>query len=166
MERGLRHAKYGRFSRKPYIDMIIPTLVYPSMAPPGKHVISSASSITLRTSSRRSWGLLRPSRAFGRLRSSIRCGVLPEHPRRILHRNVQTPLDMSAPPASPRATSSRASLSLEQLFFKRPGAGLLALQTPIRDLWLCGSATHPAADHGRKWPVAAWVLRARGRKAA
>src|SRR6185436_2754409 len=40
METAYDDAKYGHFSRKPYIDMIIPTLVDPSMAPPGKHVIS------------------------------------------------------------------------------------------------------------------------------
>ena len=40
MEQAYDDAKYGRFSAKPYIDMIIPTLVDPSMAPPGKHVIS------------------------------------------------------------------------------------------------------------------------------
>ena len=40
MEQAYDDAKYGRFSRRPYIDMIIPTLVDPSMAPPGKHVIS------------------------------------------------------------------------------------------------------------------------------
>ena len=40
MERAYDDAKYGRWSRKPYIDMIIPTLVDPGMAPPGKHVIS------------------------------------------------------------------------------------------------------------------------------
>src|SRR4029077_21128007 len=40
MERAYDDAKYGRFSRRPYIDMIIPTLVDPSMAPPGKHVMS------------------------------------------------------------------------------------------------------------------------------
>ena len=40
MERAYDDAKYGRFSRRPYIDMIIPTLVDPTMAPPGKHVMS------------------------------------------------------------------------------------------------------------------------------
>src|SRR5262249_23788257 len=40
MERAYDDAKNGRFSRRPYIDMIIPTLVDPSMAPPGKHVMS------------------------------------------------------------------------------------------------------------------------------
>jgi phytoene dehydrogenase-like protein len=40
MERAYDDAKYGHWSRKPYIDIIIPTLVDPSMAPPGKHVMS------------------------------------------------------------------------------------------------------------------------------
>ena len=40
MERAYDDAKYGRFSRRPYIDMVIPTLTDPSVAPPGKHVMS------------------------------------------------------------------------------------------------------------------------------
>src|SRR5205823_1718065 len=40
MEHAYDDAKYGRFSERPYIDMVIPTLVDPSMAPPGKHVVS------------------------------------------------------------------------------------------------------------------------------
>jgi len=40
MERAYDDAKYGRYSRKPYIDMVIPSLTDPSVAPPGKHVLS------------------------------------------------------------------------------------------------------------------------------
>ncbi|PYS86490.1 MAG: hypothetical protein DMF70_02155 [Acidobacteria bacterium] len=40
MERAYDDAKYGRYSRRPYIDMVIPTLTDPSVAPPGKHVMS------------------------------------------------------------------------------------------------------------------------------
>src|ERR1044071_9572634 len=40
MERAYDDAKYGRFSRHPYIDMVIPSLTDPSVAPPGKHVMS------------------------------------------------------------------------------------------------------------------------------
>ena len=40
MERAYDDAKYGRFSRRPYIDIVIPTLTDPSLAPPGKHVMS------------------------------------------------------------------------------------------------------------------------------
>src|SRR5205814_10273738 len=40
MERAYDDAKYGNFSRRPYIDMVIPTLTDPSVAPPGKHILS------------------------------------------------------------------------------------------------------------------------------
>ena len=59
-------------------------------------------------------------------------------------------------------------LSLEQLFFNRPVPGYARFRTPVRDLWLCGSATHPGGGiMGANGRIAALeVLRARGRKAA
>ena len=86
----------------------------------------------------------------------------------ILHRNVQTPLDIERTTGLTEGNIFQGELSLEQLFFNRPVPGYARFRTPVRDLWLCGSATHPGGGiMGANGRIAALeVLRARGRKAA
>ena len=71
----------------------------------------------------------------------------------ILFRNVQTPLDIERTTGLTEGNIFQGELSLEQLFFNRPVPGYARFRTPIRDLWLCGSSTHPGRrDHGRERP--------------
>ena len=86
----------------------------------------------------------------------------------ILYRNVQTPLDIERTTGLSEGNIFQGELSLEQLFFNRPVPGYARFRTPVRDLWLCGSATHPGGGiMGANGRIAALeVLRARGRKAA
>jgi phytoene dehydrogenase-like protein len=168
MERAYDDAKYGYFSRKPYIDMIIPTLVDPSMAPPGKHVISCFLQYApynlapgLGT-----WDDQRE--AFGDAVIDRIAEFAPNIRDIILFRNVQTPLDIERTIGLTEGNIFQGELSLEQLFFNRPVPGYARFRTPIRDLWLCGSATHPGGGiMGANGRIAAMeVLRARGRRAA
>src|SRR5205823_2036913 len=103
MEQAYDDAKYGRFSRRPYIDMIIPT-----------------------------------------------------------------PLDIERTTGLSEGNIFQGELSLEQLFFNRPVPGYARFRTPIRDLWLCGSATHPGGGiMGANGRIAALeLLRSRGRRVA
>ena len=146
MERAYDDAKYGHFSKKPYIDMIIPTLVDPTMAPPGKHVISCfvqyapyklAPELGTWDDQREAFGdavVDRISRVRARTFEDI-----------ILVRNVQTPLDIERTTGLTEGNIFQGELTLEQLFFNRPVPGYARFRTPVRDLWLCGSSTHPAA---------------------
>jgi len=86
----------------------------------------------------------------------------------ILHRNVQTPLDIERTTGLSEGNIFQGELSLEQLFFNRPVPGYARFRTPVRDLWLCGSATHPGGGiMGANGRIAALeVLRSRGRRAA
>jgi phytoene dehydrogenase-like protein len=86
----------------------------------------------------------------------------------ILFRNVQTPLDNERTTGLTEGNIFQGELSLEQLFFNRPVPGYARFRTPLRDLWLCGSATHPGGGiMGANGRIAALeVLRARGRRAA
>ena len=169
MEQAYDDAKYGRFSAKPYIDMIIPTLVDPSMAPPGKHVMScfvqyapyhldAGARHRGTTSARRS---ATPS-------SNRIAEFAPNIREVILYRNVQTPLDIERTTGLTEGNIFQGELSLEQLFFNRPVPGWARFRTPVRDLWLCGSSTHPGGGiMGANGRIAALeVLRARGRRAA
>ena len=168
MERAYDDAKYDRFSTKPYIDMIIPTLVDPSMAPPGKHVISCfVQYAPYRLAPELgTWDDQRD--AFGDAVIDRIAEFAPNIRDVILHRNVQTPLDIERTTGLTEGNIFQGELSLEQLFFNRPVPGYARFRTPVRDLWLCGSATHPGGGiMGANGRIAALeVLRARGRKAA
>ncbi|HEU4572509.1 MAG TPA: NAD(P)/FAD-dependent oxidoreductase [Candidatus Limnocylindrales bacterium] len=165
MERAYDDAKYGRFSAKPYIDMIIPTLVDPSMAPPGKHVVSCfvqyapyhlAPELGTWDDQREAFG----DAVVNRIEE-----FAPGFKDSILFRNVQTPLDIERTTGLTEGNIFQGELTLEQLFFNRPVPGYARFRTPIRDLWLCGSSTHPGGGiMGANGRIAALdVLRARGR---
>jgi phytoene dehydrogenase-like protein len=168
MEQAYDDAKYGRFSRRPYIDMIIPTLVDPSMAPPGKHVISCFVQYAPYTLAPElgTWDDQRE--AFGDAVIDRIAEFAPNIRDIILHRNVQTPLDIERTTGLSEGNIFQGELSLEQLFFNRPVPGYARFRTPVRDLWLCGSATHPGGGiMGANGRIAALeVLRAHGRKVA
>ena len=168
MERAYDDAKYSRFSRRPYIDMIIPTLVDPSMAPPGKHIISCFVQYApyKLAPDLGTWDDQRE--AFGDAVVDRIAEFAPNIRDIILYRNVQTPLDIERTTGLTEGNIFQGELSLEQLFFNRPVPGYARFRTPVRDLWLCGSATHPGGGiMGANGRIAALeVLRARGRKAA
>jgi len=168
MERAYDDAKYGHWSRRPYIDMIIPTLVDPSMAPPGKHVISCFVQYAPYhlDPSLGTWDDNRE--AFGDAVIDRIAEAAPNIRDIILHRQVLTPLDIERRFGLTEGNIFQGELSLEQLFFSRPVPGYARFRSPIRDLWLCGSATHPGGGiMGANGRIAAMeVLRAQGRRAA
>jgi phytoene dehydrogenase-like protein len=168
MERAYDDAKYGRFSTRPYIDMIIPTLVDPSMAPPGKHVISCFIQYApyhldpaLGT-----WDDQRE--AFGDAVVDTIAERAPNLRQVIVGRQVLTPLDLERTLGLTEGNIFQGELSLEQLFFNRPVPGYARFRSPVRDLWLCGSATHPGGGiMGANGRLAALeVLRSQRRRAA
>ena len=168
MEQAYDDAKYGRFSAKPYIDMIIPTLVDPTMAPPGKHVISCFVQYAPYhlTPELGTWDDQRE--AFGDAVVNRIAEFAPNIREAILFRNVQTPLDIERTTGLTEGNIFQGELTLEQLFFNRPAPGYARFRTPVRDLWLCGSSTHPGGGiMGANGRIAALeVLRSRGRRAA
>jgi phytoene dehydrogenase-like protein len=168
MERAYDDAKYGRWSRRPYIDMIIPTLVDPAMAPPGKHVISCFVQYApyKLDPSLGSWDENRD--AFGDTVIDRIAEFAPNIRDIIVGRQVVTPLDIERTIGMTEGNIFQGELSLEQLFFNRPVPGYARFRTPIRDLWLSGSSTHPGGGlMGANGRLAALeVLRARGQRAA
>jgi phytoene dehydrogenase-like protein len=142
MERAYDDAKYGNFSRRPYMDMVIPSLTDPSVAPPGKHVMSCFVQYAPYK--------LRPGlnwddqkEAFGDTVINTIAEYAPNIKDIILHRQVVTPLDLERDFGLSEGNIFQGELSLEQLFFLRPVPGYARFRTPIKDLYLCGSATHP-----------------------
>jgi phytoene dehydrogenase-like protein len=168
MERAYDDAKYGRWSRKPYVDIVIPTLVDPSMAPPGKHVMSCFVQYAPYhlEPGLGSWDDNRD--AFGDAVVDRIAEFAPGIRDRILHRQVMTPLDIERTTGLTEGNIFQGELSLEQLFFSRPVPGWARFRTPIRDLWMCGSSTHPGGGiMGANGRIAAMeLLRSRRRKVA
>jgi phytoene dehydrogenase-like protein len=141
MERAYDQAKYGDFSRRPYIDMVIPTLTDPSVAPPGKHILSCFVQYAPYHLASGSWDEQRE--AFGDAVIDTVAQYAPNLRDIILHRQVLSPLDIERQFGLTEGNIFQGELTLEQLFFLRPAPGWAQYTTPIRNLWMCGSATHP-----------------------
>ena len=166
MEQAYDDAKYGRFSRRPYMDVVIPTLVDPAMAPPGKHVMSCFVQYAPYHLAEGNWDEQRE--AFGDAVIDVIAEHAPNIKDIILHRQVLTPLDLEREFGLTEGNIFQGELSLEQLFFNRPVPGWARYQTPVGSLWICGSAAHPGGGiMGAPGRIAALeVLRARRRRAA
>ena len=141
MERAYDQAKYGEFSRHPYIDIVIPTLTDPSLAPPGKHIMSCFVQYAPYKLSRGAWDDQRET--FGDTVVQTIAEYAPNLKRIILGRQVLTPLDIERTVGLSEGNIFQGELSLEQLFFLRPVAGWARYRTPVQRLYMCGSATHP-----------------------
>ena len=154
MERAYDEAKYGRFSRRPYIDIVIPSLTDPSVAPPGKHVMSCFVQYAPYNLKEGNWDDKREE--FGNAVIDTISEHAPNLKSLITHRQVLTPLDLEREFGLSEGNIFQGELTLEQLFFLRPAPGWAQYQTPIRRLYMCGSATHPGGG----------VMGAPGRNAA
>ena len=141
MERAYDDAKYGRFSRRPYIDIVIPSLTDPSVAPPGKHVMSCFIQYAPYKLSEGAWDA--QCEAFGDTVIDTISEHAPNLKSIILGRQVLTPLDLEREFGLTEGNIFQGELSLEQLFFLRPVPGWARYRTPVRNLYMCGSATHP-----------------------
>ncbi|HEX7696736.1 MAG TPA: NAD(P)/FAD-dependent oxidoreductase [Candidatus Acidoferrum sp.] len=141
MERAYDDAKYGRYSRKPYIDMVIPSLTDPSVAPPGKHVLSCFVQYAPYKLAEGTWDDRKE--AFGDNVINTIAEYAPNIKDIIIGRQVLTPLDLEREFGLTQGNIFQGELSLEQLFFLRPVAGWAYYRTPIGNLYMCGSATHP-----------------------
>jgi phytoene dehydrogenase-like protein len=165
MERAYDDAKYGQPSRRPYVDMIIPTLVDPSMAPPGGHVMSCfVQYAPYRLAGNAVWDDARRE-AFGQTVIDTIEERFPSVRRHIVGAQFITPKDIEDITGLTEGNIFQGELSLEQLFFNRPVPGWSRYRTPVRDLWMCGSATHPGGGiMGAPGRIAALeVLKARKR---
>src|ERR1051326_5071911 len=144
MERAYDDAKYGRFSRRPYIDMVIPSLTDPSVAPPGKHVMSCFVQYAPYNLKEGNWDEKRD--AFGDTVIDTIAEHAPNIRDLIRDRQVLTPLDLEREFGLSEGNIFQGELTLEQLFFLRPAPGWAQYRTPIKNLYMCGSATHPGGS--------------------
>lgn len=141
MEQAYDDAKYGEFSKRPYIDCILPSVIDPGMAPPGQHVMSC---FVQYAPYHLNGGWTDAKReAFGDTVVDTLSEYIPNLKDIILHRQVLTPVDIEQQIGLSQGNIFQGELSLSQLFFLRPAAGWAKYRTPIKGYWQCGSGTHP-----------------------
>jgi len=143
MERAYDDAKYGHFSRRPFVDIVIPTLTDPSMAPPGKHVMSCfVQYAPYKLAPGLEWDS-RMREDFGNAVIDAVAEHLPNLKGLIAGKQVLSPLDIQNMTGLTEGNIFQGELTLEQLFFFRPVPGWARYRTPLKGLYMCGSATHP-----------------------
>jgi phytoene dehydrogenase-like protein len=141
LERAYDDAKYGEFSEHPYMDIVIPSMIDPEMAPPGKHVMS----IFVQYAPYHLNGGWNDARreAFGDAVVKTLAKYAPNIESLILHRQVLTPDDIERITGLSEGNIFQGELALQQLFFLRPVPEWAKYRTPIHGYWQCGAGTHP-----------------------
>jgi phytoene dehydrogenase-like protein len=143
LERAYDEAKYGEFSSRPYVNVVIPSIMDPSVAPPGKHIISMFVQYAPYEINGGSETWPEKREAFGDTVVDTLAEYCPGLKESILYRQVLTPWDIEQNYGLSEGNIFQGELSLEQLLFQRPAAGWCRYKTPIRNLWMCGSGAHP-----------------------
>jgi phytoene dehydrogenase-like protein len=141
VERAYDDAKYGEFSRHPYMDIVIPSMIDPGMAPPGKHVMS----IFVQYAPYQLTGGWSDARreSFGDAVVDTLARYAPNIKSAIIGRQVLTPWDIEQITGLSEGNIFQGELALHQLFFLRPAAEWAQYRTPIAQLYQCGAGTHP-----------------------
>lgn len=141
IEHGYDDAKYGRPSARPILECTIPSVVDPTVAPPGRHLMSLFVQYAPYTLRGGDWDTLREpfaDRCFDLLDE-----YAPNFKRSVLARQVLTPLDLERTFNLTGGNIFQGAMSLHQLFAFRPVPGFAGYRMPIGGLFLCGAAAHP-----------------------
>jgi phytoene dehydrogenase-like protein len=141
LERAFDDAKYGRFSREPYIDGTIQSTIDPDMAPPGKHVMSCFIQYTPYHLHESDWDTEREH--LGDTVQAVLERHFPRFGDLVLQREIVTPLDIERVTGLSEGNIFAGELLAPQMFFLRPAPGWAQYRTPISGYYQCGSGTHP-----------------------
>jgi phytoene dehydrogenase-like protein len=141
VERAWDDAKYGRASERPLLELTIPTMYDPSLAPPGRHIMGIFLQYAPYTLKQGTWDELREP--FGDRVINLIEEYVPNIKRIIEHRQVLSPLDLERRFGITGGNIFHGEMSLDQMFVMRPVAGWARYRTPIQGLYLCGSGAHP-----------------------
>jgi phytoene dehydrogenase-like protein len=144
LERAYLDAKRDGWSAEPVIEMLIPSLLDPQLAPPGQHVASLfVQHVSPRLPGNRSWADSREKEAFADIVIDTLARYAPNIKRAIAGRQVLSPLDLEHRFGLIDGDIFHGQLSLDQLFSLRPVLGHANYRLPLRGLYLCGSGAHP-----------------------
>ena len=141
IERAWDDAKYGRPSRSPLIEMTIPTMYDPTLAPAGHHIMGIFLQYAPYTLKGTTWDVERESYAE-RILDVIE-EYCPNIRSIVVNRQTLTPLDLERRFGITGGNIFHGEMSLDQMFVLRPVAGWARYRTPIKGLYLCSSGAHP-----------------------
>ena len=141
LERAYDDAKYGNFSQKPFMDIILPSVLDPEMAPPGKHVMSCFVQYAP-YDIKGGWDNEKRE-AFGDAVVNTLAKYAPNIKDIILHRQVLSPMDLENTFGLTEGNIFHGELTIQQLFSLRPAAKWANYTSPIKNYFQCGSGTHP-----------------------
>ena len=142
MERAYDDWKAGTWSQDPYIDMLIPTLKDPTMAPPGKHFMSCFVQYCPHQIDGRRW-TSEEKDAFAKTVIDQIANYSPDFKNLIRHMEVRTPQDIEDEIGITEGNIFHGELTMDQLLFNRPIPGYAQYRGPVEGLYMCGSSTHP-----------------------
>jgi len=143
LERAFDESKYGNFSKQPYLEVAIPTAGDPSLAPAGKHVMSIYMQYAPFKLKNSDWEKQRVPLGDTVVRTLTQ--YAPNLPELILTHQIITPQDLEDVYGLTSGHIFHGELALDQFFTMRPLLDWAKYNTPIKNLYLCGSGTHPGA---------------------
>lgn len=141
LERAADEAKYGSFSRQPYLDITFPTILDPALAPPGQHLGCIDVQYAPYYLQEGDWDQLKER--LGDQVLAILEAYAPGLRSLIIDQQVLTPLDLERRFGLTEGCIYHGQMALDQLLFMRPVAGYGRYRTPLGQLYLCGSGVHP-----------------------
>ena len=142
IERGYDDWKAGRWSRHPYVDMLLPSIIDPTMAPDGKHYMSVFVQYVPYELAEGEWNAER-RQAFGDTVIDAIAEHSPDFKSLIRHAEIRTPWDIENEVGLTEGNIFQGELTMDQLLFNRPIPGYAQYRSPVKGLYMCGSSTHP-----------------------
>jgi phytoene dehydrogenase-like protein len=143
LERAFDESKYGNFSRQPYLEITFPSVTDPSLAPAGKHVMSIYVQYAPYKLKGGDWESQRVGLGDAVVKTLTQ--YAPNLPELILRHQIITPQDLEDTYGLTGGHIFHGELALDQFFTMRPLLDWARYRTPIGNLYLCGSGTHPGA---------------------
>jgi phytoene dehydrogenase-like protein len=141
IERAYDDAKYGRTSERPMLECCLPSVVDPSVAPPGQHLMSMFIQYAPYELREGTWDTEKEKfadRCFDLLNE-----YAPNFKKSVIARQVLSPVDLERVYGLTGGNIFQGAMTLDRLYALRPVVGHAGYRTPVRNLFLCGSAAHP-----------------------
>jgi phytoene dehydrogenase-like protein len=142
MERAYDDWKNGMWSRDPYLDLLIPSQIDPTMAPNGKHYMTVFVQYAPPVLAEGPW-TDQARQAFGNTVIDQIAAYSPNFRDLILHAEIRTPHDLENEVGLTEGNIFQGELTFDQLLFNRPVPGFAKYRAPVSGLYMCGSSTHP-----------------------
>jgi phytoene dehydrogenase-like protein len=141
LERAYDDAKYGRWSARPFLTPVVPTIVDDSLAPPGKHVVNVFGGHAPYELKGVTWAEAKPK--LTRAALAVLDEMAPGFSAQVIDLEMLVPPDLEAIVGLPQGHIFHGELSTDQLFWQRPVPHYADYRTPVAGLYQCASSSHP-----------------------